>query len=147
MERQSHTEVVEAPIALCFDTITDFEHYPEWFSGIEDARIERADPEACLWTVCYRLHMVVRTISYTLDYTGERPGRLDWKLSGGDVKAIEGSYIFTELEPNLTEATCTQAVDVGFWIPGPIRRTFERSALVDSVRQFKEAAQARAAGA
>jgi hypothetical protein len=35
-------------------------------------------------------------------------------------------------------------VDVGFWIPGPIRKTFERTALIDSVREFKKAAEQRA---
>ncbi|RMD82453.1 MAG: hypothetical protein D6815_09205 [Candidatus Dadabacteria bacterium] len=144
MERQSHTEIIEAPIEVCFETITDFEKYPDWFTGIEQAVVERADPDRCLWTVRYRLHMVVKTISYTLSYEGKRPEWLAWSLERGDVKAIEGSYAFKRLEPTRTEATCTQAVDVGFWIPGPLRRTFERTALADSVRQFKEAAEARA---
>jgi hypothetical protein len=28
VEKQSHVEVVEAPIEVCFDTIVDFAHYP-----------------------------------------------------------------------------------------------------------------------
>ncbi len=142
MEMQSHTEVVQASAERCFDTITDFAKYPQWFSGIEDAEVEQSDPEAGLWTVRYQLHMVVRSISYTLDYRGERPSRLTWKLARGDVNDIEGSYDFVRLEPELTEATCAQAIDIGFWVPGPIRRGFERSALADSVREFKRAAEA-----
>jgi ribosome-associated toxin RatA of RatAB toxin-antitoxin module len=144
VEKQSHAEVVEAPIEVCFDTIVDFSHYPEWFSGISSAEILEANPTAGTWTVRYGLDMVLKTISYTLAYESRRPQELTWKLVEGDVRNVEGIYIFTALEPDLTEAECRQAVDVGFWIPGPLRRTFERSAVADSVREFKAAAEARA---
>jgi hypothetical protein len=94
--------------------------------------------------VKYQLNMLIKTISYTLEYAGKRPNELDWKLTGGDVRAVEGSYRFRRIDGEHTEATCAQAVDVGFWIPGPIRKTFERTALIDSVREFKKAAEQRA---
>jgi ribosome-associated toxin RatA of RatAB toxin-antitoxin module len=147
MERQSHTEVVHAPIEVCFDTIVEFESYPDWFSGIATATILDQDPARGRWTVEYTLNMIVKTISYTLAYQSERPHRLTWKLVAGDVKDVEGIYEFVRLEHALTEATCKQAVDVGFWIPGPLRRTFEKTAVKDSVREFKKAAEERAAGA
>ena len=144
MERQSHTEAVTAPIDVCFETVVDFERYPEWFSGITAAAVLAADSGRGLWTVEYKLNMIVKTVSYTLAYESERPRLLTWKLVRGDVKDIQGTYRFTELEPDVTEATCTQGVDIGFWIPGPLRRTFERSALADSVRELKKAAEDRA---
>ena len=144
MERQSHTEVVRAAVGVCFDTIVDFEQYPDWFSGITTATILEHDAKKKTWTVEYTLNMVLKTISYTLFYQGKLPGSLTWKLVRGDVKDIQGSYEFVELEPGVTEATCTQGVDVGFWIPGPLRRTFEGTALVTSVREFKQAAEGRA---
>jgi uncharacterized membrane protein len=144
MERQSHIEVVRAPIALCFDTIVDFPFYPEWFTAITEANVLEEDKARCRWTIEYKLNMLVKTISYTLRYEGTRPNALDWKLLSGDVKDVQGSYRFVELEPGVTEATCTQGVDVGFWIPGPLRRGFEKTALVDSVREFKKAAEDRA---
>jgi len=147
MERQTHTEVVEAPIELCYDTIVDFEHYPAWFTAISTAKVLEHDRERGLWRVRYELNMIVKTVTYTLSYAGARPGKLDWKLVEGDVKNVEGSYVFTSLEPDVTEAACSQGVDVGFWIPGPLRRTFERTALVDSVREFKKAAEERARAA
>ena len=145
MERQSHTEVVKAPIGTCFEAIVDFEQYPDWFTGISRAIVEKKDEAKGLWTVTYELQIVIKTISYTLDYRSERPHTLTWTRARGDVKNIEGDYRFTELEAGLTEAECTQGVDIGFWIPGPLRRIFERTALIDSVREFKKAAERRAA--
>lgn len=144
MESQSHTEVVRAPIELCFDTLVDFDRYPDWFRVIRTATVEMAEPEAGRWRVRYELDAILKTITYTLAYESERPGLLTWKMTEGDLKAIEGRYDLVELEPGLVEATCTQALDVGMWVPGIVRRAFERSAVADSVREFKQAAEARA---
>jgi ribosome-associated toxin RatA of RatAB toxin-antitoxin module len=143
VESQSHVEVVKAPLDVCFNTIVDFERYPEWFSGITGARIlERGERT---WTVRYELNMIVKTITYTLAYTSSGPTNLEWKFVEGDVNDIEGTYTFTELEPGLVEAECRQSIDIGFWIPGPIKRGFEKNALRDSVSEFKTAAEACAA--
>jgi len=147
METQSHGEMVRAPIETCFDAIVDFAEYPQWFSGISAAEVLSADADAGMWQVRYELNMVIKTISYTLEYHSERPTNLEWKLVEGDVNDVVGSYAFRSLEPNLTSIECRQSIDIGFWIPGPIKRTFEKTALVDSVREFKAAAEQRAATA
>jgi ribosome-associated toxin RatA of RatAB toxin-antitoxin module len=143
MESQTHGEVVNAPTRACFDAIVDFERYPDWFSGITAAEILEADPAAGRWTVRYELNMVIKTISYTLAYEADPPNLVRWKMIEGDLNAIEGSYTLESLEADVTDATCTQSIDIGFWIPGPIKRTFEKTALVDSVRELKQAVEAR----
>lgn len=144
MESRSHTEVIRAPIELCFETLVDFAEYPGWFRVIRSAKVEHCDNEGCHWQVRFELDAILKTITYTLAYDGERPGRLTWKMTSGDLKAIEGCYELVELEPGLTEATCTQSIDVGLWVPGMVRRAFESSAVADSVRELKQAAEARA---
>jgi hypothetical protein len=144
VETHRHTEVIVAPVDVCFDVLVDFDKYPEFFRMISAAHIESADVAAGKWVVAYELDAILRTIHYTLAYDSERPHRLTWKLAGGDLKDIQGSYELVELEPGLTEATCTQGLDIGLWVPGPIRRAFEQSALADSVRELKTAAQQRA---
>ena len=141
MEMQSHTEMVRSPIDTCFDTLVNFAKYPDWFSGISAAHIEEGDAAAGVWSVRYDLNMVIKTITYTLDYRSRRPEELTWKLRVGDVNDVEGSYVLRAIDDRTTEATCTQAIDIGFWIPGPLKRTFEKSALGDSVREFKKAAE------
>lgn len=144
MESQSHTEVIRAPIDLCFDVLVDFAEYPKWFRVISAAKIEEADAVAGRWRVRYELDAILKTITYTLSYDSERPQRLTWKATAGDLKAIEGEYRLVELEPGLTEATCTQSIDIGMWVPGLVRRAFEHSAVRDSVIEFKQAAEDRA---
>ena len=71
------------------------------------------------------------------------PRRLQWSLVEGDVKAVVGSYLFEDAGAGRTRITCTQAVDVGFWIPGFLRRVFEQHALKESVEELKTAVEAR----
>src|SRR5258706_14843624 len=107
MEFRTHTEVVRAPIDLCFATLVDFAAYPQWFRVIRKATVEQADDAAGRWTVRFELDAILKTITYTLAYESEKPTRLTWKMTAGDLKAIEGEYQLLELEPGLTEATCT----------------------------------------
>jgi hypothetical protein len=144
MESRSHTEVVRAPIDVCFATLVDFGKYPETFRVITSAKVTSCDEPACRWEVDYELDAILKTVRYTLAYEGEKPNHLKWTMTKGDLAAIEGKYELVELEPGLTEATCTQSIDVGMWVPGIVRRAFESSAVQDSVREFKAAAEARA---
>jgi hypothetical protein len=39
--------------------------------------------------------------------------------------------------------TCTQGVDIGFWVPGFLKSLFESQALKDSVDELKREVEAR----
>ena len=145
MEHQSHCEPVNADAEACYAAVTDFERYPDWFANITKATVLERDDANDRWLVEFELNMIVKTIRYVLQYQGERPNKLIWKMTEGDVTGVEGSYTFTKLDDKVCEAECAQSVDVGFYIPGPIKRTIERSALADSVREFKKAVEERGA--
>ena len=57
------------------------------------------------WTVAYGLDAVLRTITYMLQYEGRPPDSLEWRMSRGDLRAIEGGYVLETLEPNVTRST------------------------------------------
>jgi hypothetical protein len=99
-------------------------------------------PDGLPRRVEFELDMTIRTIRYVLEYTYERPNRLYWKLVEGDVADVEGRYLF-EPHDRKTRTTCEQAISLGFWIPGPIRRIAEQKALRDSVLQFKKEVEQR----
>ena len=88
--------------------------------------------------------MRIRTIRYTLAYEYRLPQLVRWHLAEGDLANVAGSY---EFETNDEEvlATCRQEIDLGFWVPGPIRRIGERQALRDSVLEFKKEVERRRA--
>jgi uncharacterized membrane protein len=140
--RQTYSTTVAAPVTECFAVLTAFEDYPRWSSPITSCRVLEREPGGLPKRVEFMLDMTVKTIRYVLDYTFEPPRGATWKLVEGDVKDVEGSYRFDE-SPAGTVATCTQGIDLGFWLPGFIRSSFEKKALRDSVEEFRRAVEAR----
>jgi hypothetical protein len=140
---QSHSVAVAGSVEDCFAVLTDFADYPNWAGPVTECRIIDRHPDGLARRVAFALDMTVKTLRYVLEYTYEPPHGARWHLVEGDVKSVEGSYRF-EPAGAQTKATCTQAIDVGFWVPGPIRRPLEQKALRDSVEDFKKAVEARA---
>lgn len=142
---QTYDVTIDADVQTCVDTLLDFERYPEWSSPIVEATIETRDEAGQAHHVAFALDMRIRTIRYTLAYEYDLPSRISWKLVGGDLNDVEGSYLLEARDKGGVHATCRQNIDLGFWVPGPIRRMAERQALRDSVLEFKTAAEARRA--
>jgi len=141
---------IAATLAQCFAAILDFERYPEWSSAIQSTRVLQRDRSGVARIVEFHIDMKIRSVRYVLEYAYKEPSELTWHSVEGDVESIEGRYDFRKVGPARTEATCRQEIQLGFWMPGPLRKLAERTALRQSVSEFKAeverrvAAQARA---
>ncbi len=143
---QECTVQIDAPRQLCFDVITDFETYPKWNAALTAAAVEKKS-RGVAKRVAFELDARVKKIRYVLEYSYRKPRELSWKSVDGDVEEISGSYRFKELDGERTEATCRQTIRLGFWLPGPLKRLAEATALEQSVGEFKAEAERRAAQA
>jgi uncharacterized membrane protein len=143
--QQSFSTPIQAPPDLCYAAIADFEAYPRWSSPITQAQVLDRYPDGMARRVEFFIDMKLKTVRYVLEYTWLPPYRLTWKYVDGDLEDIQGSYVFEPAGDHRTNATCSQAVSLGFWIPGFLRRTFEQTALRQSVLEFKAEAERRAA--
>jgi hypothetical protein len=141
---QSFSADVEASIDDCCAVLLDFERYPEWSGPTTAARILDRHADGRARRVEMTLDMKIRNVRYVLEYRYDLPERADWHLVEGDLGGVEGSYTFERIDDARTRATCSQAVDLGFWVPGPLRRLIEKQALRDSVLEFKGEAERRA---
>lgn len=141
--RQSFSTEIAATPEDCFEAIVDFPNYPNWSSVITSTHVLDTYPDGLARTVEFELDMKIRTVHYVLEYRYQRPNRLDWKLVEGDVESVEGTYTFEPVGKQKTKTTCEQAVSVGFWIPGPIRRIAEQKALKDAVLELKAEVERR----
>lgn len=142
--QQSFTTPIEAPADLCYTAIADFEAYPSWSSPINTIEVLDRHADGLARRVEFALDMKLRTVRYVLEYTWSPPHHLSWTYVEGDVENIVGSYVFEPLDAGRTNATCSQAVSLGFWVPGILRRTLEATALRQSVLEFKAEAERRA---
>ena len=135
-------EIAASPLD-CFTTILDFESYPRWSSPIEHVVVIERDPHGIGRIVEFSIDVRFKSIRYVLSYTYRKPSELIWHSVDGDVESIEGVYTFEKLAGNRTLTTCRQAVSLGFWVPGPVRKLMERTALRQSVIEFKEEVERR----
>jgi uncharacterized membrane protein len=138
---------IAAPQAECFDAILDFERYPKWFSAVASTRILERDAAGVGRLVEFGIDARIKTIRYVLEYAYRKPTQLTWQSIEGDVESIEGIYRFRKLSPTRTEASCRQEIRLGFWLPGPLRKLAERTALKQSVEEFKAEVERRVAAA
>lgn len=143
--QQSFSTAIEAPADLCYHAIADFEAYPSWSSPITKVAVLDRYSDGFARQVEFFIDMKLKTVRYVLEYTWLPPDRLTWKYVDGDLHDVVGSYVFEPLDTARTHATCSQAVSLGFWIPGLLRRMFEQTALRQSVLEFKAEAERRAA--
>jgi len=142
----SHSVAVAGSVDDCFAVLTDFADYPNWSKPVMTCEVLDRHPDGLPRRVAFAVDMV-KTVRYTLEYTWDPPRGGRWKLVEGDLRSVEGSYVFEPAGAHRTKATCSQSVDVGFWVPGFIRKTLEQKALSDSVEEFRRAVEARARSA
>ena len=142
--QQSFTTTIEAPVALCFEAIADFEAYPTWSGPVSKIAVLDRHPDGHARRVEFEVDMKLRTMRYVLEYTWHPPNRLTWKMVEGDLADIEGSYVFEADGAKRTTATCSQAISLGFWVPSLILKPIEQTALKQSVLDFKVEAERRA---
>ena len=139
---QSYSTEISSSVDECFKVLVDFEAYPSWSSPIRGCTIIDRHPDGLARRVEFQLDMTIKTIRYVLEYTYESPTTARWRLVEGDVRAVDGTYRL-DANGDRTIATCTQSIDLGFWIPGFVRRSFEQRALRESVEEFRKAVEQR----
>ncbi len=121
-DHHERVDEVEASPAACYGVLLAFESWPEWQPGLSSARVLERDAEGRGVLVEFTADAVVKKIRYTVRYTHEPPHRMSWKLVEGDVKAGDGEFLLDEIAPGRTRATYRLVSDLGFFVPGPLRR-------------------------
>jgi ribosome-associated toxin RatA of RatAB toxin-antitoxin module len=108
----SASAVIEAPIATVYAAAADVESSPRWQPEIKRAEVlERAGDEQVL--VETETDAKVRTLKSTLRFSYDPPNGLSWRQESGDLKSVEGSWSFEELDGDRTKATYEMTVDLG----------------------------------
>lgn len=129
----------------CFAVLIDFDSYPRWASAVRRSEVVARSREGLPRHVQFEIEVARRRFRYRLAFHYVPPVRASWSMIDGDLASINGAYQFEETAGGVV-VSCTQAIDVGFWIPELIRRPLEQRALRRSVDEFRAAAETRASG-
>lgn len=130
-----HAETIAGSREACFAAVCDFSSYPEWQSAVREVDVRTLDHRGA--EVAFVIDARVRRIHYVLRYGFHPPDRIDWTLVEGDVRAVEGDYVFEDLGDGTTRATYRLAIDPGRFVPGPVRKILTDTVMRTSVRELK----------
>ena len=144
VDRAERTLEIGGPVAACFDAVVDFESYPAWQSLVKESLVHERDAEGRGTVVETLVEAKIRTFRYVLRYSYEEPTRVMWDLVEGDVRSIEGEYVF-EPSGGRTIATYRLAVDLGRFgrmVPGEMKRKATEHLMSTTITELKDRVEA-----
>ena len=125
-----------------YEIALDLEAYPDWISGMKEVEVVEEDEHGRPLRVDFRADAMIKEISYTLLYAYEMENGFSWTAEpGNDIKAMDGSYEFNEMEDGSTEVLYALRVDTAFSVPGFLRRQAEKQIVSSALRGLKKRAE------
>jgi len=149
-DKARETVLINASVQVCFDTLTDFERYPQWAGDLKQAIVVESDDEGRASIVEFRAAAMGRSTTYRLRYDYEgAPYQLSWFLESGDLqRELDGAYHLSEVEAPegegpLTEVVYELSVDLVLPIPGFVKRRAEARILKTALTDLKTLVESR----
>ncbi len=143
MEGTVQSIEVSADVQTIYEVALDLDAYPEWATGVKEVEIEAEDEYGRPQRASFVADAMIKEISYTLLYRYDLEDGFSWSADPGtDIKAMEGSYRFHEMEEGGTEVLYALKVDPAFTVPGFLRRQAEKQIVSNALRGLKKRAEA-----
>jgi uncharacterized membrane protein len=130
--------LIGAPPQACFDALLEYETFPEWQSAVNWVEVVTRDGSGRGREVHFEVDAKVRRIRYELEYTYEPPHRIAWSYLGGDIRDVDGEYIFEDQGNGSTLATYSLALDPGVWLPDRVAQMINKQVMQRSVEELRD---------
>ena len=138
-DTDAYTDVLNAPQDKIVAALTDFEHYTEWQSGMLECTVKERDEEGRGSLVELYVDAKIKKIRYTTRYWYDLDeGRLGFDLVDGDLKECTGRYRFEPQDDGSTRVSIDITTEVGFFVPGPMKKLIRDQSLKNSMRDLKK---------
>jgi ribosome-associated toxin RatA of RatAB toxin-antitoxin module len=138
-DNDAYSEVINAPQDKIVDALTDFEHFPEWQSGVLECTVQERDDEGRGSLVAMHVDAKIKKIRYTTRYWYDLDhGQMGFDLVEGDLKECTGRYTFEPQDDGSTKVSIDITTEVGFFVPGPMKKLIRDQSLKNSMRDLKK---------
>jgi uncharacterized membrane protein len=134
--------VIQAAPKDCYDALLDYESMPAWQSTVKTCEVVSRDEKGRGKEVAWEIDAKLRAVSYTLEYQYEEPHRIACRFVEGDVKDLDGEYIFEDRGDDTTLATFSLRIDPGMWIPGKVAGMLNDQVMKRSLEDLKSHVEA-----
>ena len=137
------TQNVNAPVEKIFETLTDFESFPDWQAAIIEAEILDRDDQGRGTRIRMKVDAKVKKVGYIVKYDySDAPNGFSWDQESGDLTENRGVYTFVAKDDGSTDVTVDIVAEVGFFVPGPMKKLIREQSLKNSIRELKKRVEA-----
>jgi ribosome-associated toxin RatA of RatAB toxin-antitoxin module len=134
----SHRTVLPSEPGRAFDVMTDYERLPEWQGPLKRCEVLDRYPDGLARDVEYEVDVKLRTVTYRLRHSYDRPNRIGSEYLEGDFACFEGDWLFERNGDDRTEARLSLRIDPGFPVPGRVAKMLNRRVLKSSVEDLRK---------
>ncbi|MDH3607071.1 MAG: SRPBCC family protein [Acidimicrobiia bacterium] len=133
---------VDAPAEVVFGVAADVGRFPEWAAAVRETEVLDTNEDGTPARATLVVDGMIRTITYTLNYTYDGIARISWSAEpGDDIAEMDGRYEFYELEEGGTEVVYALKVEPNFKVPGLLRRQAEKQIVGTALRGLRDRAE------
>lgn len=140
-ERQQDRITIAAPADTVWSIITDIDAYPEWVDGMQAAEVLTTDDAGWPQTARFRVDAKVAEVSYVLRYRYDGDD-VHWRLEEGEMLSqLDGSYVLTREEADLTHVVYELVVDVDLPLPSFLKKRAAKQIMDTGLKTLKVRAE------
>lgn len=132
-----YTEVVQASADDIVASLLDFDSYTEWQSGMLECTVKERDEQGRGSLVEFYVDAKIKKIRYVVRYYYDLPDSLGWEYVSGDLKECTGRYQLRPADGG-TEVSVDIVTEIGFFVPGPMKKLIRDQSLKNSMRDLKK---------
>lgn len=136
-KRAERQIVINGLPQACFDTLTDYDTFPDWQDAVTACTVLTRDERGRGKEVAFEVDAKVKSVAYRLHYHYEEPHLITWDYVEGDLKEINGEYVLEDRGDGTTLATYTLHVDPGVWVPGPVAKVLNEQVMRGQMEDLK----------
>lgn len=129
MARTVNDIVIDAPASAVMAVIADFDAYPQWATGMQEAEVIDRDEAGRPLDVHFRLDAPPIRDTFTLRYLWRGDRQVSWCLVPDEetmLTAMDGAYTLDDVSGGRTRVTYQLAVDIGLPLLGMLKRKAEK---------------------
>jgi ribosome-associated toxin RatA of RatAB toxin-antitoxin module len=149
-DKATEQMVMRASPDRLYETVLDFERYPEWAADIKQVTVDERDGEGRGTVVSWRAAAFGRSITYTLRYDySNAPKQVSWVLERSDLTSkLDGTYTFEPAQlggddaAHATLVTYVLEVELKLPLPGFVKRRAENRIISTALKELKARVEA-----
>ena len=137
------TQNVNAPADKIIAALTDFETFPDWQAAILECEVLDRDDEGRGTRIRMKVDAKVKKVGYIVKYDySDAPHSISWDQESGDLSENRGRHTFEPKDDGSTDVTVDIVAEVGFFVPGPMKKLIREQSLKNSIRELKKRVEA-----